>query len=920
VKRISNTEKEVYQLDYSVNGDNNGQQFEKDGKLQSKVDLTLTSSGYVHSQRTENKSYHNGELAFIITDRMQYQYAKFDERKVIEVGGDRTIEDVKKDKLKESKYQSVKQYHTANGSVSAIAGQQDNEDPKLKAPSLTLFSTAGARILKQERFRDYENRIDGATRGPTIYNFLTVHDQFLGSYSSDNKSVVNFMHQGVTDQGGVEIGSPGYYGGRSKARFADALLAQRTPYVFEYADPAPSVVALPDPQRDQKSLQFSLPPVRPMNCIAMEGDTPSNVAERFYGSRSYSSLLEGSNGLMGEDSLYSGYPSLHLPPMIPSTNKAGSYGSYEAFTQKIIGSLYPYIKTPEFKQHIDVGQVFSTVVVEAIAVAVGTLIMGPAALAALGLVANTFSSMVAAGVSAALVDMAGQEVEMTVGMKDSFSWQEVGSVGIAAGTTVGVDSLSLSKTTANAILKAGIQSTAQQLGQMAFGIQHKFSVTQVAGAMATAGISEGVFKDLPKSIKLPMSSVVGAIVGALIEGGKLQPDLIAAHALGTLVGNVISEGIADIKQGTQQPQPHPKQSGPEPASSEPRQLGKSNRDNRQRLQTMNAKNRQANGNRPKLGQFKAAPSKDWAGWEEQAAAYLSEMVAEDLNPITDDEQIAQYYRNHPTNMWQGSWEGKSMGIMNLGRSVLNEQSRYPKGVNYTENYGNKSLFWTGVYHIAEMDLAAGPGIIAGLSFHPLDTSYMNAWQKSGYTVGWNIGELINIMLLGGSGSVAMRIPSATIGESLTSGLTAVARNASLQASTGLKLLASRFGFFKQPIQESGRDIVERVTHELAERLAKEGPQILRQYMKPGQWNAFIKNSKVASMQLGQGMHNGINEILEEIYGERFRYFRKGPDFLDTLTGEYIEVTTVKQLTEHMKRYAEKLRGVDIKYVGYELKY
>jgi hypothetical protein len=158
----------VYQLDYSVNGDNNGQQFEKDGKLQSKVDLALTSSGYVHSQRTENKSYHNGEVAFIITDRMQYHYAKFDERKVIEVGGDRTIEDVKKDKVKESKYQSVKQYHNANGSVSAIAGQQDNEDPKLKAPSLTLFSTAGARILKQERFRDYENRIDGATRGPTI--------------------------------------------------------------------------------------------------------------------------------------------------------------------------------------------------------------------------------------------------------------------------------------------------------------------------------------------------------------------------------------------------------------------------------------------------------------------------------------------------------------------------------------------------------------------------------------------------------------------------------------------------------------------------------------------------------------------------------------------------------------------------------
>jgi hypothetical protein len=44
--------------------------------------------------------------------------------------------------------------------------------------------------------------------------------------------------------------------------------------------------------------------------------------------------------------------------------------------------------------------------------------------------------------------------------------------------------------------------------------------------------------------------------------------------------------------------------------------------------------------------------------EEKATTYLYEMVAEDLNPrldlqssspLTEEEQVARYYRNHPAN-------------------------------------------------------------------------------------------------------------------------------------------------------------------------------------------------------------------------------------------------------------------------------
>jgi hypothetical protein len=91
-------------------------------------------------------------------------------------------------------------------------------------------------------------------------------------------------------------------------------------------------------------------------------------------------------------------------------------------------------------------------------------------------------------------------------------------------------------------------------------------------------------------------------------------------------------------------------------------------------------------------------------------------------------------------------------------------------------------------------------------------------------------------------------------------------------------------------------------------------------MSEKQWRAFTNNPKVAKMQLGQGVHKAIASFLRNEFLSRFEYRTKGLDFFDTLTGEYIEVTTSKQLKEHMKRYGEKLPDLVIKYVAYEFKY
>lgn len=55
---------------------------------------------------------------------------------------------------------------------------------------------------------------------------------------------------------------------------------------------------------------------------------------------------------------------------------------------------------------------------------------------------------------------------------------------------------------------------------------------------------------------------------------------------------------------------------------------------------------------------------------------------------------------------------------------------------------------------------------------------------------------------------------------------------------------------------------------------------------------------------GSIVHDRAAALLEERYGDRFEYRRRGVDFYDTLTGRHIELTTIGQKRSHMDKGGE----------------
>jgi hypothetical protein len=56
-----------------------------------------------------------------------------------------------------------------------------------------------------------------------------------------------------------------------------------------------------------------------------------------------------------------------------------------------------------------------------------------------------------------------------------------------------------------------------------------------------------------------------------------------------------------------------------------------------------------------------------------------------------------------------------------------------------------------------------------------------------------------------------------------------------------------------------------------------------------------------SPMLGQAVHRNTASALDEAFPGRFQYRTRGPDFLDTLTGERLELTTPGQVGAHLGR-------------------
>jgi hypothetical protein len=85
------------------------------------------------------------------------------------------------------------------------------------------------------------------------------------------------------------------------------------------------------------------------------------------------------------------------------------------------------------------------------------------------------------------------------------------------------------------------------------------------------------------------------------------------------------------------------------------------------------------------------------------------------------------------------------------------------------------------------------------------------------------------------------------------------------------------------------------------------------YLSPRQWAAYSVNPANGSRFLGSAVHEATAATLRQLYPGRFLYNRVGPDFIDTMTGEVLELTTPGQVRAHMAK-----PGYRVTYSTYDL--
>jgi hypothetical protein len=101
------------------------------------------------------------------------------------------------------------------------------------------------------------------------------------------------------------------------------------------------------------------------------------------------------------------------------------------------------------------------------------------------------------------------------------------------------------------------------------------------------------------------------------------------------------------------------------------------------------------------------------------------------------------------------------------------------------------------------------------------------------------------------------------------------------------------------VEESAQSIVSRI----AQQQANLGAAGLRDagYLSRAQCRAYAADPAKGSRFLGTAVHEATDAVLQAQYGTRFLYRRAGADFIDTMTGEVIELTTAGQVGVHMAK-------------------
>ena len=272
--------------------------------------------------------------------------------------------------------------------------------------------------------------------------------------------------------------------------------------------------------------------------------TLRNVALAVWGDGSLWYILADANGLTSNSPAPQIGQTLVVPNVIANVhNNASTFKVYNP--GELIGNTTPTLPDPPPPQpEVDRWeQALKILVVVIVAVVVIALTDG--------LLSGVVEPWVATALSAAAGDAASQVAAKKVGLRDHFSWSEVGTTALTAGLTYGVD-------TGEFITTALLRDAVAQGIRMARNPEAKFSWGELLAApintyidLAAAGTSNGlslVGATLDGFTTDIVSGLAKGVVNSLaIHRGKIEWSNVAASALGTAIGNTISANIGVVQ-------------------------------------------------------------------------------------------------------------------------------------------------------------------------------------------------------------------------------------------------------------------------------------------------------------------------------------------------------------------------------------
>jgi RHS repeat-associated protein len=221
-----------------------------------------------------------------------------------------------------------------------------------------------------------------------------------------------------------------------------------------------------------------------------------------------------------------------------------------------------------------------------------------------------------------------------------------------------------------------------------------------------------------------------------------------------------------------------------------------------------------------------------------------------------------------------------------------------------KGYGDAAVSTAqGVYSVFRHPVNTIQGVGTAIA-HPIltgQTIFSDIYDRSQTLRGQ--GSLFGDALIGlASGGTAKVVKEAGLVGKITGKIRGLIDNA--PSSKSLNILNPEF-------VPNGRTIVNAVAQEQANK----GRQFLVDSLSDAQKKVYNSNPAAGSRFLGTAVHKSTADALRDLYNGRFKYNTVGPDFLDTVTKELVELTTPGQVASHVAKGGAYLAA---KYATYVL--